>query len=157
MRKDANFFRPFILLVLMIPAWLLADSLWDGVQRLKEMYQGGDLIIPPPGDQVKDWPGFTKPVVDAWQLASKDLSKALVQFGPQIKTAAAGFLSILEKTGLGVLQFMLSIIIAGIFLVYAEESGKGIRKIFIRLSGEKQGNHFADVSEKTIQNVLHDG
>lgn len=143
-----------LLLVLMIPAWMLAESLWEGVQHLREIYKEGNLVIPPPDDRVKNWPVFAKPVADAWQMASQDLSKALVQFGPQIKTAMGAIFSLIEKTGLGVIQFMISIILAGVFLAYSEEGGEGIRKVFVRLGGEKQGNNFADVSQKTIQNVL---
>ena len=150
----ATLITVFLLLVLMIPAWMLADSLWDGVQYLREVYKEGDLVIPPPGENVKDWPVFAKPIVDAWKLASQDLSKAMIQFGPQIKTAMGALFSLVEKTGLGVLEFMVSIILAGIFLAYSDQGGEGIRKVFIRLAGEKQGNHFADVSQKTIQNVL---
>ncbi|HRI78873.1 MAG TPA: AI-2E family transporter [Cyclobacteriaceae bacterium] len=150
----ASLITIFLLLVLMIPAWMLADSLWEGVQYLREVYKDGDLVIPPPGDRVKDWPIFAKPVVDAWKLASQDLSKALVQFGPQIKAAMATVFSLVEKTGLGVLQFMVSIILAGVFLAFSQEGGDGIRNVFIRLGGEKQGKYFAEVSQKTIQNVL---
>ena len=143
----------FFLAVLAVPAWMFADSVWEGVQHLRDTYKEGQLVIPPPGDRTKDWPVLAKPLADAWQLASTDLSKVLVQFEPQIKSTARAALSLIQETGVGILMFLVSIIIGGVFLCFAEEAGNNIRKIFQRLAGEK-GLDFADDSVKTIRNVL---
>lgn len=153
-KKLAAFLITILFLaILAIPGWLLVDSVWDGVQRLRATYEQGQLVIPPPGDRVKDWPAFTKPLVDIWELASSNLAGAVSKYQPEIKSAAGSVLSILEKTGLGILMFMVSIIVGGIFLCYAEEGGATIRNIFKRLAGDR-GLHFAEISEKTIRNVM---
>jgi len=56
-------------------------------------------------------------------------------------------------TALGLLQFSLSIIIAGIFMANAGGSGKMARDLFIRLAGER-GANFADIANKTVHNVV---
>lgn len=140
------------IILLLIPAWLLADSLIDGVTHLKALYESG-IVIPPPGERVKSWPSIAKPVIDIWQLASENLQAAAMKFAPQLKVVGTFLLALITSTGLGVLQFLVSIIIAGVLLGYAKEGGQTTRKIFIRLGGA-QSAHLADLSELTIRNVV---
>jgi predicted PurR-regulated permease PerM len=143
----------FFITLLLIPAWLLTESLVDGIAKLKELYDSG-IVIPPPGDTVKSWPAITKPIVDLWQLASDNLQAFALKFAPQLKIAAAFILSLLASTGIGVMQFLVSIIIAGVLLVYAKEGGGAVKKVFVRLAGTRQGEHFAELTELTIRNVV---
>ena len=48
---------------------MLADSLFEGIKHLRDTYQSGHLLIPPPGERAKEWPVIVKPVVDLWQLS----------------------------------------------------------------------------------------
>jgi predicted PurR-regulated permease PerM len=152
-KLSATFLTVIFLSILIIPTWLLADSLIEGISHLREAYQSGNLLIPPPGDRAKDWPVFAKPVVDLWQLASENLEAAMLKFAPQLKHFGGIFIALLASTGIGVLQFIASIILAGVFLHFAESGGATVRKIFVRVAGE-QGDHFAEVSETTIRNVV---
>ena len=56
-------------------------------------------------------------------------------------------------TALGLLQFALSIIIAGIFMSHAKGGGKMAKDLFVRLAGER-GADFADISTQTVRNVV---
>jgi predicted PurR-regulated permease PerM len=56
------------------------------------------------------------------------------------------------STASGILQMMISIIIAGVLLV-VKGTGESIRKFFRRLAGDR-GDEFADVTMKTIGNVV---
>jgi predicted PurR-regulated permease PerM len=56
-------------------------------------------------------------------------------------------------TTMGLLQFTLSIIIAGILMANAKGGGNFIRELFVSLAGER-GNDFADISNVTIRNVV---
>jgi predicted PurR-regulated permease PerM len=141
------------LLVLIIPTWMLGDSLLEGVGKFREAYQNDQLVIPPPGDNVKDWPVIAKPVIEIWTLASQNLEAVMEKFAPQVKAAAGMALGLLASTGIGIIQFIASIILAGVFLNYAKASGGAVRKVFSRLGGE-HGEHFADLSEVTIRNVV---
>jgi predicted PurR-regulated permease PerM len=142
------------LALLVIPTWMLADSLLEGVRYVKSSYQSGQLTISPPDeDQLKSWPAFTKPLVDAWRMTAENMQAAAVKFAPQLKEASKWILSALAGIGMGILQFVLSILVAGVFLVYSEEGGGVLTSIFIRLAGD-QGSHLAKVSETTIRNVV---
>lgn len=142
------------LALLVVPTWLLADSLLEGIHYLREAYNAGQLTISPPDEeQVKTWPAYTKPVVDAWRMAAGNLQAAAIKFAPQLKDASKWLLSALAGTGVGILQFVFAIIIAGVLLVYSEEGGNALKNVFVRLAGD-QGTHYAEISETTIRNVV---
>ena len=141
------------LIVILVPSILLGDSLFEGIQHLKAIYESGNFQIPPPGESVKSWPAIAKPVVDLWQLASVNLTDAISKFTPQIKIAGEWLLAVIAGTSVGIIQFIGAIIIAGIFLVFSREGGDMLRNIFIRLAGQ-QGANFATLTEVTIRNVV---
>src|SRR6476620_8747053 len=80
-----------LLSIIVIPSWLIIDSLFDGINYLREVYQSGQSIIPPPGEEVANWPGFTKPLVTLWSDASKNMTVVMTQHADQIKTVALWF------------------------------------------------------------------
>src|SRR4051812_1187891 len=92
-RLAATIITLVFLAALIVPTWMLADSLLEGVNHLREIYQNDALIIPPPGDRVKDWPVIAKPIVELWTLASQNLEAAMLKFAPQIKAAGGVLLS----------------------------------------------------------------
>jgi len=150
----ASIITTVFLLIILLPTILLTDSLVEGIGQLRESYRSGQLDIPPPSEQqIKNWPSVAKPALEAWQLASENLGEATLKFAPQIKEASSWILTAIAGTGVGIMQFVFSIIIAGVFLVYSEEGERTLRGIFIKLAGD-QGNHFAELSGVTIRNVV---
>ena len=55
--------------------------------------------------------------------------------------------------GLTVLQFVISIIIAGVLLVYAKSSCRGIEVVAARLMGGSNGKEFTEMAGATIRSV----
>src|SRR5436190_2434433 len=149
----ASLITIFFVSLLIIPAWLLADSLIEGVQGLRAAYESGALHIPPPSEQTKEWPKVAQPIIEIWQLASTNTAAVVARYSEEIKAAAKVLLGVLQTTGLGILQLVLSIIIAGFLLYYSKHGGEGARKVFIKLGGD-QGAHFAELAESTIRNVI---
>ncbi|HEY5919276.1 MAG TPA: AI-2E family transporter [Chryseolinea sp.] len=142
-----------LLAIVLAPAILLSGSLIDGARFLKNAIQEGDSLIPPPGDRVASWPAFAKPLVDAWQLASDNLQSMVITYKDQVTAAAAAILGAIAKTSIGILEFVLSIIIAGVLLIYADEGGGTLRRIFVKVAGDR-GEEMATLSEVTIRNVV---
>jgi predicted PurR-regulated permease PerM len=150
----ATLITTLLLAIIIVPAVILSNSLIDGVQNLKEVYNSGKLVIPPPSsEQVQNWPALAKPVLDMWTLASQNTEAAFVKYGDELKKGLGWVLTALAQTGFGVVQLLVSIIIAGFFLAYGESAVFGIRKLFIRLAGN-HGDHFMHLSETTIRNVV---
>jgi len=142
-----------LLSIIIAPAALLTGSLVDGVKHFKTVVNEGHSIIPPPGEYTKDWPGFTKPAVEAWQMASDNLQAVALNYKDQVAAVGKFIFGMIANTGLGILEFILSIIISGFFLVYSKEGGAMLRKIFVKLSGSK-GEKLANLCELTIRNVV---
>jgi predicted PurR-regulated permease PerM len=142
-----------LLAVIIVPVVLLSGSLIDGVRFLQHAIAEGEAIIPPPGDRVASWPAVAKPIVDAWQAASDNLQSTVVTYREQVTDVVKTLLGAVAKTSIGVLQFILSIIIAGVILVYADEGGDTLKRVVIKIGGER-GAEYAKLSEVTIRNVV---
>jgi len=139
--------------IIIIPSILLAESLVEGIQHFRETLQEGKSLIPPPGEKVKDWPSFAKPVIDIWQSASENLQGVAVKYKDQLVSGGRYVLALIGKTGVGILEFVVSILLAGVFLAYSKEGETMLRSIFVKLAGEK-GHELAAVSEGTIRSVV---
>ncbi len=150
----ATLITTFLLAILIVPAVILSNSLIDGIDNLKDVYQSGQLIIPPPApERVQSWPALAKPLLDAWTLASQNTEAAFTKYGDELKKGIGWILSALAQTGFGVAQLVVSIIISGVLLAYGESTAAGMRKLFIRLAGNS-GEPFMKLSETTIRNVV---
>ena len=142
-----------MLSILMIPSWLVTQSVFEEVSNLRELNKEGQLAIPPPGENTASWPTIAKPILDVWKLASENLQEATSKYSDQLKAAVAWLLSAAAGIGTGVLQFVVSIIIAGVFLAYSDSAGKVATEIFIKLAG-KSGESFSTITIATIRSVV---
>jgi predicted PurR-regulated permease PerM len=142
-----------VLSFIVIPSWLIINSLLEGIHYLKTTYESGHPIIPPPGEITSTWPEFSKPFVELWSDASHNLAKVMNQHSSQLKVAAIWFFSAFSNFGQGIVQFVASIIIAGVFLVYSNAIQHSSHKIFTKLAGEN-GSEFGMVTVNTIRNVV---
>ncbi len=142
-----------MLSILIIPSWLVTQSVFEEVSHLRELNKDGELVIPPPGENTANWPAITKPVLDIWKLASVNLQEAALKYSDHLKVAGAWVLTAVAGIGMGVLQFVISIIIAGVLLAYSGPIAEAITKVFIKLSGD-HGGHFVDTAVTTIRSVV---
>ncbi len=140
------------LALLLVPAVKFFGDAIDGTRSLAAQLDAGTLTIPPPPAKVATWPLVGDRLNDAWSLASSNLDSAIERYQPQLKAIGAWLLSAGGGLGIGVLQFVISIIIAGVFLATGEAGGNAARRIATRFAGV-QGAEFAEMAEKTIRSV----
>ncbi len=138
--------------ILVLPSIWLVNQLVEGVKFLAGHIQVGDLTIPTPSESVATWPLIGNWLYENWLELSENLGDSLKGYIPQIVSWGEKTLGTLANTGLGILQFAASIIIAGIFLVFFEKGSDSGRKIFNKVVGER-GDEFLDISLQTIRNV----
>lgn len=141
-----------LLVVVFGPASLLAIALVENLQQLAGRIAEGALQVPPPPQTVQDWPFIGKNLYQTWHLSSTNLGEALDRLGPQLRPVAAFLLSAAAAAGIGVLQLLASIIIAGFLYVPAERLVRGFRAFAKRVVA-KQGDHFVTLAGSTIRNV----
>lgn len=148
----AVLFTIIMIVVVVVPSTLLAESLATGVRKAAAAFQAGTLEIPPPPDRVKSWPFVGDSLYAFWQLASENIVQAVRELSPWIKTAGKWLLGAAAGAGIGALQFLLAILIAGVLLFHAEGGGRATRAIARRLAPER-GLEFAEVAEQTVRSV----
>lgn len=142
-----------MLSIIMVPSGLVVYSLYDGVNHFQELFNTGEHLIPPPGGTTANWPIITKPIVDIWQMASDNLQDVVLKYSDQIKEYGAIILIAFASVSKGIVSFIISIIIAGVLLVYSDSSADVSQKIFRKLVGSNS-DHFAEISVVTIRNVV---
>ena len=108
------------LTILIVPTYLTADSSITALSTLGHGLKEGTLSVSPPNESVADWPVIGKRVHSGWTAAAENLEATLDKFRPQLAALSEGVLRFAGSMALGVLQFVLSVIIAGVFLVSAE-------------------------------------
>ncbi|NWG28765.1 MAG: AI-2E family transporter [Ignavibacteriaceae bacterium] len=143
----------FALALLIVPSYFLMESAIGGIQNLARELEEGTFKVPPPSEDVAEWPLIGKPVYDAWKLASVNLEGAIKTFEPQIKEFASNILSGILGLGSTVLLTIVSIIIAGALMAKAESAEIVARKAFKILIGKK-GEGFTELAGATIRSVV---
>ncbi|MEJ2138711.1 MAG: AI-2E family transporter [Gammaproteobacteria bacterium] len=137
---------------LAVPTFLLTESLIAGARALANAGDAGALAVPPPSESVAEWPIIGERAYELWQKASADLPAVLEEFTPQIKAFGTWALSLATGTGLGVLQFIVSFVIAGVLLATADKGAQATHALATRLAGSR-GSKFAGLAVGTIRNV----
>jgi predicted PurR-regulated permease PerM len=140
------------LLVIVGPASWLALGLVDSVRLIAERLDLANLTIPPPSSSVKEWPLIGEPIYQFWDLASTNLSAALSQILPQLKPLGSSLLRIGADTGLGIIMFLVSIIVAGFLFSPAPKIVEAVKK-FARRLNPTRGEEFVDQAGATIRAV----
>ncbi|RLA31845.1 MAG: AI-2E family transporter [Gammaproteobacteria bacterium] len=140
------------LAILIVPTYLTADSTISALSTLGNGLRGGTISVSPPDESVAGWPIIGEKVYNGWTEAADNLEETLRKYQPQLATLSEGVLKFAGSMALGVLQFILSIIIAGVFLVSAKSSYKTALTLSSSLMGGR-GNSLVDLSVATIRSV----
>jgi len=148
----AVLFALLLLALLIVPMVLLADMLVGGVQTFASHVREGTIIIPAPPAGVENWPIIGTRLASAWSQASRDVSEVVRNLAPYIKAAVPGLLSVSSGFGLTVLQFALSIIVAGVLLANAQGAYRVTSSLCNRLFGAA-GSEFQQLIGATIRSV----
>ena len=140
------------LAILVVPTYLTAESSATALGTLGANLEKGTVSIPPPDASVADWPVIGERVYEGWTNAASDLETTLANFQPQLADFGQGLLRLVGSLAIGVLQFVVSVIIAGAFLVSAEGGYKTALSLSSSLLGNR-GNTLVNLSIETIRSV----
>jgi predicted PurR-regulated permease PerM len=141
-------------LALILPTYSLSGKAIDSISKLKEISTKQNLHIPPPPQNVKNWPLIGEKTYDAWDDASKNLTDTLKTFTPQIKNILSKIISVVGDTLKMILFSIVAIIIASFLMIGAEKYVSFYKKISIKLLGEK-GDEWATLTALTIRSVAN--
>jgi len=149
----ATVYTLITLALLITPTVLISNSIIDTSSMISEQYEQGVLEIPPPDDSVKEWPVVGEKLHGLWLQASVDLGETIQKYDEETKKVAKLIVSSAAGALGTILQFVLSIIISGIFVAYAAGGYDITIKIFSRLTNDASGKAFADLAKATIRSV----
>lgn len=148
----ATLLTVFAMLILVVPAASLGKSTVEWGTAIASRISEGTLQIPPPPDKIATWPIIGRQLHEFWALASTNLSAAMKSADVQLRAIGEWLLSTAAGVGMGVIQFALSIIIAGVMLAKSEDGASFARKLFKRLAPSSAAK-FVTLSEQTIRSV----
>lgn len=141
------------ILLLAGPTAVLMSSLGDSIQKLIGDVQTNSLQIPAPRPSVEGWPVVGKRVYALWSQAHADLPALIQSMQPKIGDLAKGALGFVASIGGGLLQFVASLIVAGIMMAFGEGGARSMQAISERFVGTGRGGEFIRLSTATIRAV----
>ena len=140
-------------LLIVVPTAMLMSSLGDSVRQLVDNVQNNTLKIPSPRPGVEHWPVVGKKIHDVWTKAYTDLPALVQTMQPKIGELARAALGFVASIGGGLLQFLVSFIIAGIIMAFGQSGSRSMHAIFERIVGPARGAQLAKLSTATIRAV----
>jgi predicted PurR-regulated permease PerM len=152
-KMAATVFALIALAVIIAPSYWLASSAIDGVQQVTEQFEAGTLTVPPPPDDVADWPLVGASIHKLWSQASTNLSGTIAAMEPQLRETGAEVFSAAAGVAGGVLNFIISILIATAFLANADAGERAAKTVFERIAGAG-GSKLADLAKDTVNSVV---
>ncbi|MCB1708074.1 MAG: AI-2E family transporter [Halioglobus sp.] len=143
-----------LILILVLPCYELTEALVRTARSITQRLNSGELQIPGPSDKVAHWPLVGEQIHAVWTLAHNNLQDAIVQTAPRLKSIAAQTASTLGAGLVSVLMFVISLVIAGGFMAYADVSASTAHRLFVRLGGVNPGGDWAHMCVATVRSVL---
>lgn len=144
----------FFILALVIPVWTVTDSLVGGVKDLSAALESGEIHVPPPSQKVAEWPLVGERLFTTWSAANQDLEGVLKEAAPQLKELSRTLLKRVGGSLVGVLMFVVSLIIAGGFMAFADSCASGAHRFFVRVGGLAPGGEWTSLTVATVRSVL---
>ena len=141
-----------LLVIIVVPCVMFALSLVETAQKLSADFVGGSLRIPSPPESIKSWPVIGQTLHGFWHLSSENLTAALGQIAPYLKSLGLWLLNTAAGAGFGIVSFVISILIAGILLANGARGAQVAKAIAVRLAGER-GADLVELSRATVRSV----
>ncbi|UQR61147.1 AI-2E family transporter [Bradyrhizobium sp. C-145] len=134
------------------PAAWLGLSAVEGLRDLAGQIGSGDLVLQAAPEQIRDWPLIGPQLYAFWDEAYTNIRAALREVAPYLKPLAGTMLSFAGDTGIGMLQFLLSVVVAGFLLPYGAQLVAALRGFLLRIVPD-QSEHFLELAGATIRAV----
>ncbi|MGB5378227.1 AI-2E family transporter [Muriicola sp.] len=146
-------FALLALIIIVMPTYFLVDSLVKSTSSTLEQIKNNTLEIPQPDENVRSWPLIGEELYTAWVQISDNLQNYILLHKDFILEHSTGLVS--GVTGfLGTLiAFVISFLIALVFMFHAKAGYRSAVKLFQKLLGDK-GEEILLMSRDTIRSVV---
>jgi predicted PurR-regulated permease PerM len=128
-----------LLVILMLPLSAGVAAVIDNGPRIGAWLKSATTAaIPPPPEWLETVPLVGKRVVTYWQsLANATSDEIAARHAPQARFVLEWFIAQIGSFGRMLVQFLLTVVIAGILYATGESAARGVERFAIRLAGER--------------------
>jgi len=137
---------------LLVPTYLLSESVIDSSQKVVTDLHNGNIIVPTPTENVKEWPIVGEKIYGLWSSAATNLEDTLLKFKPELKEYSKKIIGMVMGTLGSIFGFVLALAIAGVFLAKAESGVSAYQTILRRIVGDA-AVEWSMLSAMTIRSV----
>ena len=141
-----------LLSVLIYPTYMFASSVITGSQELANRFEAGELTIPTPKENVKQWPIIGESSYKFWYDVSHNMSETVKEHKHELASISKSVGSKIASAGIGVVVLIFSILISGAYLANADTCSNFIHTLAKRLAGDV-GEQFSSLAGVTIRGV----
>ena len=141
-----------ILVILFVPAFYFFSAVTSNILDLKTQIETNTLKIHAPTQNIKDWPIIGNKLYDFLYATSTNLKQAMIDYREPIVEISKKIAGSIVSSAVGFLQIILSIIIAGVFLV-SSSAQKLATNFIMRIAGNR-GEEILNISTSTVQQVV---
>jgi predicted PurR-regulated permease PerM len=142
-----------ISLCVLVPAALLAISFAESATDLVKQIRAGTFHVPAPADSVSEWPLVGDRLYAFWSAAHDDFGTVVAKFESKVRPVTKQILGYAASAGTAVLKFLVSLVLAGVWMAYASSGHAAARAIARRMAGPEQGEVLVKLSTTTIRAV----
>jgi len=142
-----------LILILLLPVGILATNAAKSLEGLARLLEAGKVVVPAPGEELREIPVIGEKLYEAWYMASTNMMEVVRYILPHVKRMAPRVLAFAGNLGVSMFQTIISIVMAGIFLLY----GKSVEKISDKISRLLFGDYisnFTALATGTIRSVV---
>jgi len=151
-RVAASLITLLCLTIVIGPVMWLGFGMISGLETLVAELNAGQLAIPFPPDSVKTWPVIGARVHQLWILAATNIKVALAEVAPMLKPVGAKLVGMSEGAFFGLLELLVSIVIAG-FLFSRGPQLIDALSVFLGRALGLHGKELVQLAGATIRNV----
>ena len=140
------------LVLIIAPLALVAVNFADATQALVAQLKSDNFTLPAAPEAIRGWPVVGERLYAGWNQVAGNLAEAIMKFQAPLREVMGVILAKLASIGGGVLSFVASIILSGIFLTMSPRLASTIQVLAGRIGGER-GVGFARLAGSTVRNV----
>jgi len=140
------------LAIILVPAWLFVGSIIETAGLLRAAMDSGTFTVPPPDESVQGWPLVGQKLYQQWAAAAANFEAWLTANAESVKAVIGGLVAKLGSIGLGILQFVISVLIAAAMIANAESIGAGMHRLFSRVAGDS-ADGMMSLTTSTVRSV----
>lgn len=140
------------LVLIIAPLALVSVNFADAILALVAQLKSDNFTFPAAPEAIRGWPVVGERLYAGWNQVAGNLAAAIMKFQAPLREVMGVIIAKFAAIGGGVLSFVASVILSGIFLTMSPRLAETIQVLAGRIGGER-GVGFARLAGSTVRNV----